>query len=77
MQRGRAPSMLIGGQRATILQPNTGGSVQQGVATATTTRVVRPNQSQQPGIAQTPVRMVKIKKMCLEKKLKHFRGIGE
>ena len=56
MQRGRAPSMLIGGQRATILQPNTGGSVQQGVATATTTRVVRPNQSQ-PGIAQTPVRI--------------------
>ena len=58
MQRGRAPSMLIGGQRATILQPNSGASVQQGVSTATTTRVVRPNQAQQPGIAQTPVRMV-------------------
>jgi len=57
MQRGRAP-VLIGGQRATILQQNSGASVQQGASTAT--RVVRPvsGQAQQPGMAQAPVRMV-------------------
>ena len=60
MQRSRAP-VLIGGQRATILQQNSGASVQQGASTAT--RVVRPvsGQAQQPGMAQAPVRMVKNK----------------
>ena len=60
MQRGRAPAMVIGGQRATILQQNS-GSVQ--AASAATTRVVRPvSQTQQPGMPQTPVRMVKMRK---------------
>ena len=62
MQRGRAPAMLIGGQRATILQQNSNSTVNP--ASTSTTRVVRPvgGQTQQPGITQTPVRMVNINK---------------
>ena len=65
MQRGRAPAMLIGGQRATILQQNSNSSVHP--ASTSTTRVVRPvgGQTQQPGITQTPVRMVNINKRVL------------
>ena len=60
MQRARAPTMLIGGQRATILQQASGSSVPQRAQGVTTTRVVRPlsGQNQQPGLPQTPVRMV-------------------
>ena len=60
MQRARAPTMLIGGQRATILQQASASNVPQRAQGVTTTRVVRPlgGQNQQPGLPQTPVRMV-------------------
>ena len=60
MQRARAPTMLLGGQRTTILQQATGSSAPQRAQTVTATRVVRPltGQNQQPGLPQTPVRMV-------------------
>ena len=51
MQRARAPTMLLGGQRATILQPASRTDVQ-----PSATRIVRPGQ--QPILPQTPVRMV-------------------
>ena len=58
MQRARPPTMVIGGQRATILQQTSGTGVQQGAQNIT--RVVRPlgGQTQQPALPQTPVRMV-------------------
>ena len=58
MQRARAPTMLIGGQRATILQQTSSPGVQQ--QNSPSSRLLRPsgNPSQQPTLPQTPVRMV-------------------
>ena len=55
MQRARPPAMLIGGQRATILQQTSGAGIQPGAQNIATTRLLRP---QQPALPQTPVRMV-------------------
>ena len=70
MQRARAPTMLIGGQRATILQQTSGAGVQHGAQNITTTRVLRPvsGQTQQPALPQTPVRMVSFNKLmnCID-----------
>ena len=79
MQRARAPTMLIGGQRATILQQASGSSVPQRAQGVTTTRVVRPlsGQNQQPGLPQTPVRMVgKLKETIFHQTPYDFNVIG-